>query len=155
MSHFCTGRHIKKGGEPIADGLDALGVIALAMSDDPASEETIVLVLDDERRGHTILVVDGTDHPDAVVEIADTIANAVARHPFGASVVIASVRPRHPVEPGDLDRWLEASDRLAGAGGELVEWFVITGTDCADAECPRDLLGEAPRWGPAGPGRER
>ncbi len=43
---------------------------------------------------------------------------------------------------GDVDRWLELSDLAEQAGVELLEWFVI-----GDAiTCPRDLLGEPPRW---------
>ena len=37
----------------------------------------------------------------------------------------------------------------ADLGVELVEWFVIGGdtpTVAANASCPRDLLGESPRW---------
>ena len=147
MSHFSTGRHIPYGGEPIVDATDALGVIALAVSPDPGPGETIVIVLDAERCGHTILVVGGTDHPDALLEVVDTIAAAALTHQDGMSIVIASVRPRHALEPADIDRWLEASDRLARAGAELVEWFVISGISCVDAVCPRDLLGEPPRWG--------
>jgi len=146
MSHFCTGRHIPCGGEPIVDATDALGVIALALSSDPGPGETVVLVLDAERCGHTILVVGGTDHPDALLEVADTIAAAASTRQDGMSIVVASVRPEHALEPADIDRWLEASDRLAQAGAELVEWFVISGTACVDAVCPRDLLGESPRW---------
>ena len=146
MSHFSTGRHIPYGGEPIVDATDALGVIALAVSPDPGPGETIVIVLDAERCGHTILVVGGTDHPDALLEVADMIAATAPTHQHAMSIVIASVRPGHALEPADIDRWLEASDRLARAGAELVEWFVISGTACVDAMCPRDLLGEPPRW---------
>ncbi len=46
-----------------------------------------------------------------------------------------------PLE-GDGDRWLEMSDLTSAAGVELVEWFVIGD----DIHCPRDLLGEPPRW---------
>jgi hypothetical protein len=34
------------------------------------------------------------------------------------------------------------SDVTSAAGVELVEWFVIGD----DIHCPRDLLGESPRW---------
>ncbi len=34
------------------------------------------------------------------------------------------------------------SDLTSAAGVELVEWFVIGD----DIHCPRDLLGEPPRW---------
>ena len=42
----------------------------------------------------------------------------------------------------DVDRWLEMSDIAEQVGVELIEWFVIGG----DVTCPRDQLGEPPRW---------
>jgi hypothetical protein len=50
--------------------------------------------------------------------------------------------PGGGVDAGDVDRWLEASDLLEGYGLELLEWFVIGDRTW----CPRDLLGEPPRW---------
>ena len=66
----------------------------------------------------------------------------------GLGVVLATVRPdaAHNVPatlPGDLDRWLEASEITEAHGIELIEWFVI---GPAGVDCPRELLGEPERW---------
>ena len=60
---------------------------------------------------------------------------------FGAS----PVRTRHDTraDAGDVDRWLEISDLAEDHGVDLLEWYVI-GPD--GASCPRDRLGEPPRW---------
>ena len=58
------------------------------------------------------------------------------------ALVLATVRPGQGALAGDGDRWLEMSDLASAAGVELVEWFIIG----ADIHCPRDLLGEPPRW---------
>ena len=65
-----------------------------------------------------------------------------------AAAVLASIRgstfPAQPFpEPDDVDRWLDMSELISQAGVELLEWFVI---DPTGVWCPRDLLGEAPRW---------
>jgi hypothetical protein len=63
--------------------------------------------------------------------------------------VVATVRPGGGPQADDADRWLEASDIADDLGVELVEWFVIGGdrpSVAANASCPRDLLGEVPRW---------
>jgi hypothetical protein len=60
-----------------------------------------------------------------------------------ASLVVASVRPEGGLLPGDVDRWLEASTRCEQRGIVLLEWYVM---GRYGPECPRDLLGEPPRW---------
>ena len=144
MSHFCTGRHLLRAGETIHDEFDALGVISMALAADPGVGETIVLVLDPERRGREIVIVNDTAGGDALIGVVEWLC---ARHRDDVGgFVVASVRPRMPVEPGDVDRWFEASDLCAAAGIELVEWFVISGRRSADVSCPRDRVGEPPRW---------
>ena len=46
------------------------------------------------------------------------------------------------VQAGDIDRWLEMSDLAEQSVVELLEWFVVGD----EVSCPRDQLGEAPRW---------
>ena len=58
------------------------------------------------------------------------------------ALVMATVRPGGGPLEDDGDRWLEMSDLTSAAGVELVEWFVIGD----EIHCPRDLLGEPPRW---------
>lgn len=149
MTHFCGSHRVPRGGvDRVVDAADALAVVRLAVSSPPTAE-TIVVVLGPDHRGRTIIVVDGTDADDAVVEVVEHVAGALADAGAGGALVVASVRPGRTPDPGDADRWLEASDAADVAGVELLEWFVIDpGSTAAEpvAWCPRDLLGEPPRW---------
>jgi len=143
MSNSCATHRLPRARiDPIDSESSALTMITHMMSR-PAEYETIALLLDDRRRGLTVLVVSGTDEPDAILDVADLIAHGDQRGDELGAVVLASVRPGGQIGDGDIDRWLEATDVLADRGIELVEWFVI-GTGIA---CPRDRFGEAPRWG--------
>ena len=93
----------------------------------PPTDETIALVLDDDHRGHTIVVVDGTSDPDSVLDVVERLVDSIVASGRDGSLVVASIRPgRGPLE-GDGDRWLEASDLAEAAGVELLEWFVVDG----------------------------
>ena len=88
----------------------------------------------------------GTHQPDDVLEVVECFTRSAAHGGRVGSIIVASVRPaaaatrRRPAT--DVDRWLEMSDIAEQAGVELLEWFVIGG----DVTCPRDRLGEPPRW---------
>ncbi len=140
--HFCPTRRIPRAGlDPISDADAALSAVALAMHL-PFEHETIALLLDHERRGITITLVTGTHEPDAAVGVIECLAQAGGReHRLGA-VVLASIRPDGGPLSGDADRWLEMSDIAETFGIELLEWFIVG----HDISCPRDLLGESPRW---------
>jgi len=148
MSHFCTGRHLLRAGDRIHDELDALGVVSMALAPEPGIGETIALVLDHDRRSREIVIVNDTPGGDDLIGVVEWLCAAVrsGARPDVGGYVVASVRPRQPVEPDDVDRWCEASELCAAAGVELVEWFVISGHRAADVSCPRDLIGEPPRW---------
>lgn len=137
---------------PVCCAADALSVLRLAITL-PQQHETLAFVLDAQGVGGVITLVSGTSHPDAVLAVADCIARAAAAERRAVAMVLASVRPGGTVQPGDVDRWLEASDLAADHGITLLEWFVI-GT--LGVSCPRDLLGEPERWprvaAPAVPG---
>jgi hypothetical protein len=128
--------------DPIRNDTYAREVLAIARSV-PATDETIAIVLDHADRGRSVLRVSGTTDPDDVFGVVDQIAELAAFEPELASIVLASVRPRRPVEPADLDRWLEASARCDDAGIDLIEWYVFSDDEI---DCPRDRLGERPRW---------
>ena len=104
-------------------------MIRLAISR-PLRSETIALVLEDDLRGRTIVVVDGTDEPDSLLDVVEhlveSIACSMADVPTEGYLVLATVRPGGGPEPGDGDRWLEASELAELAGVELLEWFVIS-----------------------------
>lgn len=150
MSKFCGAHRVPRGGvDRVADAASALAVVQLAISV-PPRPETIVVVLGPDHRGRTIVVVDGTDDDDAVVEVVEHVAAVLgdASGPGGA-LVVASVRPGRGPAPGDADRWLEASAVAEAVGVELLEWFVVDPGPTGDQPvswCPRDLLAEPPRW---------
>lgn len=132
--------------DPIHGPADALAVVRLAASV-PLVPETIVILLDDDRRGRTIVVVDDTADPDALARIVEHVGAAACRDGHTGALVVATVRPGGGLIADDDQRWLDASDIADGHGLELIEWFVI-GDDGghATAWCPRDLLAERPRW---------
>ncbi len=149
MSMFCAAHRVPRAAiDPIESPSAALAVIDLAISR-PLTDETIALVLDPDRRGRTVVIVDGTERPDALLDVVERLAACFDER--GGCLVLATIRPGGGPLPGDDDRWLEASDLADEFGVELVEWFVITGerpSAAAAAWCPRDLLGEPPRWAP-------
>jgi hypothetical protein len=123
----------------------ALALMTIVMTH-PPRHETIAVTLDRDRRGLGIVVVDGTHDPDAVIEVVECLAGAAGHHADIGGLVLATVWPdptsRTVGGYGDVERWMEASGIAEEHGIELVEWFVI-----ADAiTCPRDRLGEPPRW---------
>lgn len=127
--------------DPIDSTEDALAVMSIAVAR-PLISETIAMLLDDDRRGLAIVDVLGTVDPDAMFDVLEHCMMSPHLEDF-ASIVLVSVRPDGSIDPDDVDRWLEASDQCALLGVELVEWFVV----CRDlVVCPRDLLGEPPRW---------
>lgn len=131
----------RAGVDPITDAATALVTVAAAIQR-PLRHETIVVFLDDARRGLAIAVVSGTERPDDVLEVVECLTQPAATRESVAAIVVASIRPGAGALPSDLDRWLEMSELAEQAGVEVVEWFVI-----ADGiDCPRDLLGEPPRW---------
>ncbi len=126
--------------DPIDGAADALALISLAISH-PLADETVVIVLDDHRRGSVITVVSDTRHVDLSAVLEHFCAASVGT--AAAHLVVATVRPRGATQPGDIDRWLEASALAETFGLSLLEWFVI---GPAGPECPRDLIGEPERW---------
>ena len=148
MNRFCAVHRAPRAGtDPIDSPAAALAVIKLAIHV-PLTTETIALVLDPDHRGRTVVVVDGTDEPECVLEVAERLVESMATSGRTGALVLASVRPGGRPSAHDGDLWLEASELAEGAGVELLEWFVVTDdTGPPTAWCPRDLLAEPPRWG--------
>ncbi|PIE32502.1 MAG: hypothetical protein CSA55_03245 [Ilumatobacter coccineus] len=119
----------------------AWAACALARSVPPRSE-TIILFLDHDRRGRGLAVVSGTREPSDVVDVAEFAIHSVVASDELDALVIASVRPSGEILGDDIDRWLEMSHVADAHGVTLVEWFVAG----ESVWCPRDLLGERPRW---------
>jgi hypothetical protein len=151
MSTFCGAHRLPRASvDPIDSPDAALAVIDLAVRR-PLTHETIALVLDADRRGRTVVVVDGTEEPDAVLDVVETVGASIASTGRSGCLVLATVRPGGGPLSDDDDRWLEASELADDLGVELLEWFVITSDQpsvAAAAWCPRDLLAEPPRWAP-------
>ena len=103
----------------------ALAVITTAMNH-PPRPQVIVLVLDADLRGHAVVIVDGTDSPDAVIDVLEVLAEGAAEASHPASLVVAAVRPGYDALPGDGDRWLELCEIAETHGCELLEWFVLS-----------------------------
>lgn len=129
------------GVDRIEDAATALMLVD-ALASDPRSHQTLIVLLDDEHRGFSIVNIPSTVDNDSVLYAADHMAG-VAHHldEIGA-VIIASFRPGGSDELDDVERWLTIDEQLNAVGVELIEWFVI-GTSVS---CPRALLGDAPRW---------
>ena len=144
MSRFCGAHRLPRARvDPIDDAVTALAIIRLAVHRPPI-HETIVLVLDGDRRGRSVVVVDGTEQPDSVLDVVEHLAGSIAAQGGDGALVVASVRPHGCPLDADEDRWLEASDLADDAGVELVEWFVLDGN--GGSWSPRELLGDPPRW---------
>lgn len=143
--HSSHHRLPRAGCDRIVDAETALATFAVSMQHPPRAE-TIALLLDSDRRGRAIVVVSETYDADAAIEVVECLTRTVDGL---GGLVVATVRPdsagHHPapcVGRADVDRWLEMSELAEQVGVELVEWFVIG----RRVVCPRDALGEAPRW---------
>jgi hypothetical protein len=142
---FCprpTYRSPSVAPEPIRTAADARSLIATAITH-PLRDETVAFLLDDAGYGSTIIIVAGTDRPDQLLDVVEHLAVAGGCSGTFTSLVVASVRPGGGLEPGDVDRWFDASDLAEEHGVELLEWFVYDGYRF---ERPRELIGERERW---------
>ena len=85
-------RHEHLLGVPtlLTSAADALEVVAAALHV-PERVETIALLLDDDRRGRTVVVVDGTEPADSLIEVVECLCDAMSDE--GGQLVVASVRP--------------------------------------------------------------
>jgi len=148
MSTYCRrsdqiGSELEPPIPRVVDSAEAALAVVLAAAHVPARSEVIALLLDDDLRGHTIVVVDGTVSPDAVSEIMEMLGEAAAGADRDQAIVLAAIRLDGGPLPGDVDRWLELNEIADTFGCELLEWFVISD---GVAWCPRDFLAEPPRW---------
>ena len=142
MSRFCGVHRLPQAGvDPIDSELVAFSMLAHVVWR-PMRHEIIALLLDHEHRGISVLVVADTEPPDALFDVIDVLVDPGRGGDLLGAVVLATVRPDDTLDPRDVDRWLEASAVLGDHGIELLEWFVIG----REVSCPRDLLGEPPRW---------
>lgn len=133
----------RAGVDPITDDGGALALLRLAAN--PHRCETILVLLDDRRRGLGLVVVSDTTDADAVVDVANRLLDPVVHDGRVAAVIVASVRTPHArdgIDLTDADRWLGLDDVAAHHGVELVEWYVLDD----GVSRPRELLNAPPRW---------
>jgi hypothetical protein len=147
MPHPTARSRLPQASDPIRSSVDAIAVVSMAIHR-PLEAETIAFFLDHTSRSNTITVVSGTTDPDSVLSVAECMSVAGARSPSLCGVVLATVRPETAphlaaILPGDIDRWIEASEITESNGIELIEWFIV---GPAGVDCPRALLGEPERW---------
>ncbi len=132
---------VPRGGiDPIRSADDALAVLALAA---PYGHDTIVIMLDADRCGSSVMVVHDTVDPDALFHVISICVQASDPNSPIDALIVASSRPDGDVESDDVHRWLEASDLCHSGGLELIEWFVL---GRSGARCPRQMFGEPERW---------
>lgn len=148
MSAYCRrsdqpGSELEPPVPRLVDSAEAALEVVLAATHTPPRAEVIALLLDEDLRGRSVVVVDGTLSPDAVVEVMEMLGEAVADADRDQAIVLTSVRTECGPLPGDVDRWLELNEIADTYGCELMEWFVVTD---GVAWCPRDFLAEPPRW---------
>ncbi len=133
----------RAGLDPIDDPTTAARILS-AVVRRPLRSETIVVLLDAERRGIGVVVVAGTDDPDAVVEVVEFLSAPGAHEGRVGAVIVATIRPDADApDDRDVDRWMEISSIASDQGVEVIEWFVVGPERIT---CPRDHLGEPPRW---------
>jgi len=128
--------------DPIFSAADAMAVFALQMSR-PLRHETLVMFLDAERHGSTLVTVSDTTDPFCIVDVAEAMALSAAENVEVDALVIASIRPGGTLLAGDDDLWLEAADVVDACGLVLIDWLIVgrNGT-----QSPREQLGMPSRW---------
>ncbi len=132
---------VPRGGvDPIRSADDALAVLALGA---PYGHDTVVIMLDANRRGCSVIVVTDTVEPDALFRVIDICVEHTRDEPVVNALILASSRPDGDAGADDVHHWLEASDQCRAGGLELVEWFVL---GRSGPQCPRQLFGEPERW---------
>lgn len=136
-------RDLPRPTDSIRGADDALRVVSMVIHR-PLEAETVAFFLDDGNRSDTITIVSGTTDADSIVAVAECMAMVGGQVPSLCGLVLATVRPHGPrLQPGDIDRWLDAEAVAEAQGVELIEWFVIAPDGVS---CPRELLGEPERW---------
>lgn len=143
--HLTSHRPMLAGTGPIDHGELGLRVVR-GFVHEPRRDEVIVVCLDDARAGIVVVGVTGTQRPESIVDVVELVTSPAAHGGRVDAVIVASVRTTIDDEctaDGDVDRWMEISDIADDHGVELLEWFVV-GPD--GTSCPRDRLGEPPRW---------
>lgn len=134
-------RRVPRGGvDPIRSANEALTLFGAVVSR-PWRTETIVVPLDQQRRGREVIAISGLDDLEPAVEM---LLPALREAGLDAHSVLAATVVIEAGQHGSwADRWLAAAARADELRCPLVEWFVL---GPGGPWCPRDLLGIPPRW---------
>ena len=99
MSSFCGAHRAPRASvDPIDSARDALAVLDLALRR-PLVAETVALVLDADRRGRTIVIVDGTVEPDSILDVVERMAESIAAGGRPGALVVATAGPAAAPSP--------------------------------------------------------
>lgn len=118
----CHPSLLPPASEPLTSADAALAVTAAATTGAP---QVVVLLLDRDRRGVGVLVIDGGPHPGAVDATLELLCHGAAAD----SMVVASVVPgpfRLP-RPDDFEHGRRWHAQAEAAGIDLVDSFVVAG----------------------------
>ena len=111
------------GIDVITDRGRALAAAALAL-DYPLRDQCVLIIVDAHRVGLGMIVVDGANYPDDIIEVATATTASIWRT-GGRGVVAISVRPRTPPSADDFERWEEIDAILADANLEFIDWLIV------------------------------
>lgn len=123
--------------DPIHSLVKALGITSMVMQR-PRTASTIVLVVDQERRGLHLNRFAPLTHG-----VFHDIVSDVSRLDNAHGVMLCSVRSTSPIHSSDLDLWQCGHTVFNNAGLEFVDWCVV-GT--GGYYCPRSLIGSPDPW---------
>src|SRR6476620_441375 len=91
MSVSSFGRMPRAHLDPIVSVEDARAVFAMQMSD-PVQDETLVMLLDDQLCGSTLITITDTRSVEQLLHVGEAMAQVASGLPDISAVVIASVR---------------------------------------------------------------
>lgn len=129
--------------DPIVSVEDALAVFTMQMSD-PADDETLVMLLDDQQCGSTLITVTGTHSVRQLLEVAEAMSIVATSMPHISAIVLASVRQQgHTSDLTDPSVWVQLDEIVEEYGLVLIDWLI---TGPWGVMLPRALLGERSRW---------
>lgn len=109
----------------------------------PVKPETLVLFLEHDLSCRSAVSVSGTLKPEAIIDVAETVAAAAASQPHLGSLVLASIRPDGGIGPHDDELWFDINDIADDAGIALVDWLIFGRFGIFS---PPELLGLVSRW---------
>jgi hypothetical protein len=129
---------------PLTTPDDALR-IAFAAVAEPATAETVVLLLDANFRGGTCLVCRGASTADQVAMLVPLLVQVAAQVSTLAAVVLATVRPGGSIAlaPADDATFAAMRHDLAATEVDLLDWFILDDDLVASVA---ELTGACWRW---------